>query len=274
MAHADMLMWHPSCLPVPEERRKPKKHRNASTYDLMSWADRGDVTHEQLATQKTLKRTESYQRLLGRSESESSLIKRRMQTNELQRIWRAEGKLQERALNAPVRVRKDFRATPNRTSDIPGAEPAIRCGRTALGRAVDRETVWPYDGARAFDDRGLFESDGLSLPPKRSGRDAQIALELAGIPRETLYEVRSVGRCTFDERVYRSQAVECHLAVPGVALRAQRRVLDPLVEPTAAARLQTVPSWSLHDRPEQKTFAASQTSLALGQRPPRPIDDD
>jgi len=113
--------------------------------------------------------------------------------DEVKRLLRSTGKLQEKAQRVERRVRKDFRET-NCVSDIPGASSRALAGHTASGVRIDRQP-WPYARAFASDVEGLYEE----APP------------LTG-----LREVPSV---------------EAHLGVPGVNIVVRRRPLEPLIKP-------------------------------------------
>ena len=96
------------------------------------------------------------------------------------------------------------------TSDIPGAQPQVLAGRSSSGQYV-ADTYWPYAvGGLIKDEEELFESaldPHTHLPPRRPARMAQVELEIAGIARSGPELGRPVGRCTFDERVFRSARV-------------------------------------------------------------------
>lgn len=246
----------------------------SSLADLLSAADEEDIDDLELISgakeHKLIARMEKAQRRLRASKSQMELNKRKQQHDELAMLWRLEGELQAAAggpLGAPERrVRKDFRKT-NDTTDIPGAQPAKMCGHTSSGYLrINPEAVRDWSGHNAMvkDDEQLFEAPDSRLPPKRvPAHVAQILLETAGVAR-TGPELKTNGRCTFEERVYRSASVECHISTPGVGLRAARRPLAPLVEPPVYSRddrLLTIPASSIHYHPELKTFNPSHTSL-------------
>ena len=93
--------------------------------------------------------------------------------------------------------------------------------RTSSGFAVDRSEPWPYSGAKGVvkDDDELFETTTQRLPPRRPPHPARREQGLPGIAQAGP-EIRTAGRCTFEERVWRPTAVRLsrehsNLCVPG-----------------------------------------------------------
>jgi hypothetical protein len=182
-------------------------------------------------------------------------------------------------------------------SDIPGATAATRMGHTASGKAINREP-WPYAIAFPCDkgEEGLFEQP--PEPPPQQLRAGQLEklqyaaikgqLKEAGFSRSdrdlVLRRVKStglidsmlqppkstgksLGKHTFEERVYRTSSVETHLTIPGVGLKCVRKHLQPIVQPKPPPvdekYPRALPGNSLHNQPHMRTMQPGQTSLNL-----------
>ena len=110
MANSDMMVWMPE-RPVTQTmlQSASRASNERTSMGLISWFDADDGLLEEddystlVAVQKSRRLRE-----LRESTSESALIKRAQERNEVKRLWRREGKLQEATIRARSnrRVRK------------------------------------------------------------------------------------------------------------------------------------------------------------------------